>query len=409
MSKINHLSGQSKAIFFPLVIVFFEVVLYFSNDVFLPAIPQMLRDLHLTIPEAQLTVSLWFIGAAMTTLFVGMLSDHYGRRPLIVLGALLFSVASFFLMIVSNKYWFLFFRFMQGAMVSFLTVPGYAAIHESFDNKEALKMLALMSSITIIAPALGPLLGGIILHIAAWRYIFVMLFVLGLLSIVLLSFYAHETLAPEKRQTLALKSSCLSYYRLLKEPLFVLYNLLFSLLFSGFIAWITLSPLLLLQRFSFSTIQFGLVQVIIFASYIAGSKLINKLIDRYSKQDMITIALMITVSTSMLGLLLSFYQSTQILYFILSMMGYSFGAALCFPVLGRLAIEASEEPMGRRTGLQSAIMMFFASIGTTTAGWLYNGEIMGLSRFIAAIAFFTFCVHCGLLLKKRMLVSHDPA
>lgn len=377
---------------FPIAIVFFEIVLYFSNDIFLTGIPQMIRDLHLTITEAQMTVSLWFIGAATTTLFVGVLSDYLGRRRVILFGALLYTCASASLIFIDNKFFFLFFRLVQGSMVSFLTVPGYAAIHEYFDKKRAIKILALMGSVTVAAPAIGPLLGGLILQVANWRYIFVTLFILGIVSTILLFLFVFETLALEKRHPFSFGSALSSYRRLIKTVDFIFYNSMLSLIFSGFIAWVTLSPILLLERFSFSTIQFGFIQLVVFSCYIAGSRVVHYFLTDDNHHVIIRAGLTIIFLSSLVGVLTAYVYPTHFFYFLPCIMLYSFSSALCFPILGRLAVEASEEPMGRRTGLQSAMLMLFASVGTMCAGWLYNGELLGLTRYIAFVSFIAIVI-----------------
>lgn len=369
---------------FPLALVFYEVALYFSNDVFLPAIPTMMLDLSLSIKEAQLTISLWFMGAAFTTLFAGLLSDHYGRRPLILISAILYTCVSFILIFTTNKYLFLSLRFLQGSMVAFLTVPGYAAIHESFSHKEAIGILAIMSSITVTAPALGPLLGGIILQLANWQAIFAVLFILGAISIILLLLYSIESLPIDKRQPLALHTAGQSYYRLLKNRHFVLYNLVSVTLFSGFIAWVTLSPLLLITHFAFSSIQFGLIQVLVFASYIVGTKAIKYILDDHNKHTLIMSALLIITCASIIGVHIAWLYPNQFFYFLPFMMAYSFSSGLCYPILGRISIEAADEPMGRRTGLQSTLFMMFASLGTSIAGYLYDGNLLSLVSYIVA-------------------------
>src|SRR5580704_8861250 len=110
-----HKMPANNLLLFTLSIVFFELALYFSNDVFLPALPNMMRDLHLSVGEAQMTISIWFVGAAFTTLFAGIISDHFGRKPILLMSALLYTIVSFFLIFTLHKYVFLFLRFIQGA------------------------------------------------------------------------------------------------------------------------------------------------------------------------------------------------------------------------------------------------------------------------------------------------------
>ena len=72
---------KKKSIIFPILLVLYEIATYLSNDMYLPALPDMMRDLSLTTQQAQWTLTTWFIGSAFLPLVLGVVSDRYGRRP----------------------------------------------------------------------------------------------------------------------------------------------------------------------------------------------------------------------------------------------------------------------------------------------------------------------------------------
>jgi multidrug resistance protein len=103
---------------------------------------------------------------------VGPLSDRLGRRPILICGMLLFVLATLACALTTDFNLFLAGRFVQGATVCFILVAGYASIHEMYEQKEAIKIISLMNSVTVVAPALGPLIGGLIVTFATWRWTF---------------------------------------------------------------------------------------------------------------------------------------------------------------------------------------------------------------------------------------------
>ena len=158
--------------FFPLLMVCYEISAYLSNDMYLSALPQMAIDFNITQHIAQLTLTAWFLGAASMQLILGPASDQYGRRPVLLLGGLCFVIAAVVSALTTDLTTLLISRFFQGCATCSVVVAGYAAIHELYEHKEAIRVLARMSSITILAPALGPLVGGLILQTVGWRFIF---------------------------------------------------------------------------------------------------------------------------------------------------------------------------------------------------------------------------------------------
>ena len=163
----------SKDLLFPLSLALLEFGVFLSNDAYLPALPSMMSDLGLTQALSQSTLSIWFLGSASVQLFVGPLSDRFGRRPVLLLGVLAFILASVVCAIVENFQILLLARFVQGCTVCTTIVGGYASIHESFNGKRAIQIVAIMGCITILAPALGPLFGAYLVHITGhWQWIF---------------------------------------------------------------------------------------------------------------------------------------------------------------------------------------------------------------------------------------------
>ncbi|MFN7097907.1 MAG: MFS transporter, partial [Gammaproteobacteria bacterium] len=141
---------------FPILLALYEVVTYLSNDMYLPALPQLANDLHTTNALAQLSLTTWFLGAASMQLILGPISDRYGRKPVLLIGGIFFVIATLICAMTPDMTTMLIARFFQGCAVCSVTVAGYATIHELYDQKAAMKALALMGSITVLAPAFGP-------------------------------------------------------------------------------------------------------------------------------------------------------------------------------------------------------------------------------------------------------------
>ena len=207
---------------FPILLVVYEISVYLSNDMYLPALPNMMHDLQISATQAQLTITMWFIGAASTPLVMGALADHFGRRPTLLIGGIIYVFATIICALAINESTILIPRLLQGAMISSMMVSGYACIHESYEHKEAIRLLAIMGGVSVLAPALGPLLGAIVLSFASWRFIF---WIIGLLStIMLISLYYNmpETLFPERRQALNLGTIMNNYWLVITNKKFIM-------------------------------------------------------------------------------------------------------------------------------------------------------------------------------------------
>ena len=103
---------------FPILLALYEICTYLSNDAYLPALPNITRDLVTSNHLVQLTLTTWFMGSASTQLFLGPLADRVGRRPVLLSGGFIFIVATLACAIANNIYELLILRFIQGATIT---------------------------------------------------------------------------------------------------------------------------------------------------------------------------------------------------------------------------------------------------------------------------------------------------
>lgn len=370
----------TKRTLFPFLLVFFEILTYLSSDMYLPALPSVMRDLNISQHAVQLTLSMWFLGAISVQLILGPLADRYGRKAVLCFGGVLFVLSTLACALAPNLNMLLIARFIQGSGICFMAVPGYASIHEMFDQKQAIRIIAFMGSISVLAPAAGPLIGSIILEVASWRWIFGLILVASVFSVGLLMAFMPETLTDETRHPINAKKVLSVYSQILRNKRFMITGIIFGLLFCGFITWIVAGPLLVIERFEQSPMVFGWLQALIFACYIFGNYLVKQFIETKPPQLLIRIGLHICFWSTLVFTGLSLYYSADLFPIVLLYMFYSFGSGLAFAPLNRLTIESANEPMGSRMAVFSMTMSSFATIGSVAIGVVYNG-----STFFVAI------------------------
>lgn len=325
--------------------------------------PAIAHDLLLTQEQIQSTLTLWFLGASSLQVVIGPISDRIGRKIIISIGGILFIISSIVCAMTYSFFWMLLARFVQGSAICFVLVAGYAAIHEAFSTKEAIKWLALLGAITILAPAFGPLCGAVIVEFASWRYIFWVLAIMGLISFVLVSIIMPETnLNP---YPLDVKTVAKDYVRVLTNKNYMLPCLGYCFLVGIFFFWMFESPFIIIGEFKQSTMFYGLAQTFIFSLFFVGAKVTNIWLDRRPLHKLVHMSMAITLIGTIILLLTSIFWN-NIYIAIICMMVISFGSSMLFGPVNRVAIESSKEPMGRRIAVFSTLI----SLGGVISGWL---------------------------------------
>lgn len=350
------------------LVIFYEIGVFLSNDGYLAALPALARDFGVTTEYAQFTISAWFAGSSTTQLIIGPFSDKYGRKPVLMFGAILFAISSAICAITPDLNTFLVGRFLQGVCVAPIFVAGYAAVHESFSSKKAVQMLAIITSITLLAPAIGPLFGAIIVKFAHWRWILWILAIWGCISVVLCIFMKESLKKPcEMNFNQIVKS----YGRIVSNREFISYQFLFAFFLGGFFMWLTDSPLILIEKAGWGEIGFGISQLLIFSGYIMGNQWTKRSIDKMSVQSIINRGILIAgLSTLMLCV---FYMIGGGFYYkgvVISMFFLSVGAASLSAPLNRLAIDSSNEPTGKKTAIFSLGISILAMVSSFLIGMI---------------------------------------
>lgn len=377
--------------FFPLLFVLYEMASYLSNDAYLPAMPDIKQHLFTNEDSVRLSLTSWFMGGCLIQLLVGPISDYVGRRKVLLIGGIVFCISTMGCGLVTDINWLIGLRFIEGMTIATMAVTGYATIHELYDTKKAIQTIAFMNSISVLAPAFGPLFGAFILQWSDWRTIFTILAVWAMFPLLLLYWDMPET-APIKQAELKLSSSLSSYYKIITNGRFMTYMLASRMIFSAMIIWLSAGPFLLSDRFHMDDYHFGLAQVFVFGMYIVGTKLNTWLLSRYALHTLLWQGWGWALMGS-LYLMISANLRPDWFYLTLpGLMMITFGAGISLPIYSRLAIEQSSEPMGTKVAMTTFSMTLFGALATVVVNVFFNNSLPSLAITLSG------CILCGFLL-----------
>lgn len=338
MSKLNSSSRHKSYLVFAILLALYEIATYLSNDAYLPALPFIVSDLNTSNHLIQLTLTSWFLGSSSIQLFLGPLTDRIGRRPVLLVGGLIFIGSTLGCALTNDVYVLLLMRFIQGAAIASMFVPGYATIHELFEQKQAIHILAIMSSITILAPAFGPLLGAVVLYFTDWRWIFGLLALWAIIAVGGLFFKMPETRAVNPDE-INIKKIIRQYKNIVSNKSFMSLALNAQCFFASMIAWIAAGPFLLIDRFHFSTLSFGIIQGVVFTGFIIATRVVKHLMDKFDLHVIIKFGTGLAIIGAIYAVITSLIFPNILWNMVIAMMLIAGGTGLAFPILNRLSMK----------------------------------------------------------------------
>ena len=256
-------------------------------DMYLPALPELSRDLDATASTVQFTLTAFMIGLAVGQLVVGPLSDSLGRRRPLLVGLVVYVVGSLVCVVAPTAPLLIAARALQALGAAAGLVIGRATVRDLYSGTAMTKFLSLMMLINGLAPILAPVIGAQVLRLTAWRGVFVLLTCFGVLLLVTVSLVLPDTLPPERRRTARFAANLRAYGVLLRDRSFVGYALSAGLSFAAMFAYISGSTFVLQEVHGLSPQGFSVIFAVNSLGIVALGQLTGRLVDRVPERTLL--------------------------------------------------------------------------------------------------------------------------
>ena len=356
MQKVKTTTLSRATLMFPLALVLFEFSVYIGNDLVQPAMLAITKEFGVSSSWAPSSMSFYLLGGACVAWLLGPLSDRIGRKKVLLAGVLFFVVCCLLILLTQNIESFLALRFLQGIGLTVISAVGYAAIQETFEERDAIKVMALMANISLLAPLLGPVVGAALIDHVSWHWGFI-----GIAFLAFLSWFGLKAKMPESQVSIRkqpLSHILYDFKQVYKNKRFLGMTLALPMVSMPLMLWIALSPVMLVEELGFSSMQYGLAQFPVLGGLILGNIVLIKIIDKLALGQSVLIGLPIMLLGSLVLVAGVIWQDYLIWCLIAGMTLLSFGEGISFSVLYRFALMSSEVSKGTVAAAVSMLLMF---------------------------------------------------
>jgi len=358
-----------------------------SIDMYLPAFPQMARDLSVPIGIIQLSVPAYLVGSAAGQLFYGPVSDRWGRKVPLIFGLLLYILATVGCALIGSGHALLFWRILMALGGGASIVISRAIVRDFYSGSEAARMLSLLILVMGVSPILAPLVGSQFLLVTGWRGIFVFLSLFGLFALYGTLAWLPESLPAERRQARRFGEMLSIYGQLMKTRRYLCYALALGAVAGNSFAYIAGAPQFFIELHGVSPQAFGLLFGINACGLIGASQINRKLLRHYSMQRILQVAFVISSLTGVLLTLsiltgLGGYLAQAILIF-----ACFSSAGVLFPNIMALALEPYAVSAGSASALLGTVQYGLGALGGVFVGLFHDttGLPMALVMAISAV------------------------
>ncbi len=330
----------------------------FSIDTFYPSFPAISQEFSLSAWQIQQSITVYMLPFALMTLVQGPLSDALGRRPVVLVGLLIYSFASVACVFAPSFAFLLAFRAVQGMSAGVGMAVGRAIIRDLHDGPQAQKLMATISMIFSIAPAIAPVLGGWIHVWFGWRYVFGFMVVTGVSLVVLSYLLLPETHPSGRRAQLNIAALARTVGRIASNREFMLYALALGTTFSAMITFIGAAPAIVLGHWHLGETQFAYLFVPLIIGIVAGAFLSGRLAGRMTGKNQISIGYTLTLAGGALSVMLhAFVNSPPIFAQQVLITVVALGVQLMMPIFALRMLDLFPDVRGSAASVQSCVML----------------------------------------------------
>jgi DHA1 family bicyclomycin/chloramphenicol resistance-like MFS transporter len=373
----------------------------FAIDMYLPALPDIGRNLHADTGAVQMSLTVFFIALSLGQSVYGPLSDMIGRKAPLYLGLALFSISSVGCALAPSVGVLIAFRFLQGIGACAGMVIPRAIVRDLHTGVDATRLMSLLMLVFSISPILAPLTGSFVIQLGGWRAVFWTVLIAAVVGWAILGTLS-ETRPPAERSESSIRGAVAAYGLLLRDRHFLGLAFIGAFGISSFFVYLSNSPFVLIEHYHLSPRLYSVYFSANAASFFALAQLTGWLAARFGLRRLVRGAV-IVYATMMLALLAAFAAGIDSLYVLAAFLfvGYGF-LGLVIPTTAVLALEEYGEIAGTASALMGTIQFVTGAVIMLFVGSFLNGTALPMVAGIAG------CAAVALVLTQTTLRSSAP-
>jgi DHA1 family bicyclomycin/chloramphenicol resistance-like MFS transporter len=370
----------------------------FSIDTYIPAFAGIGTAIGATPVQMQQTLSAYLFGFAFMNLFHGALADSFGRRPVVLWGLAVFTLASAGCALSQTIGQLVAFRALQGLSTGAGIVVSRAVIRDMFPPAQAQKVMSQVTIYFGVAPAVAPIIGGWLFVHAGWHAIFWFLTAVGAVLFAANARLLPETLHHDHRQPFRARNLLAGYAQLGASPRFLLLALASGVPFNGMFLYVLSAPEFLGTHLQLAPTQFFWFFILSIGGIMGGAWASGRLAGRIAPKTQIRHGFVVMLAVSLLNVAANLLFAPQAWWALPPIAVFGFGWSLMVPVVTLLALDLNPQRRGLASSLQ-------AVIGSTANG-IVAGAIAPLVMHSTRLLAITSLLMMGIGLVAWIYVHH---
>jgi DHA1 family bicyclomycin/chloramphenicol resistance-like MFS transporter len=362
-------------------------------------LPELTRVFAASPDQTQGTLSAFLLGFSVGQLVCGPLADRHGRKPLLLIGLVLYSLGGIGCAVSPSLNWLFAGRFLQGVGACAGPILSRTIVRDLFDRRQGARMLSHMMVVMSAAPLLAPILGGYLLDFISWRAIFLVLATAGLALLAAVARFLGESLARPDPHALKPRRILSNYRVFLLNRSTLGFTAVSCLLLGGLFSYIAGAPFVYIEVFGVRSDAFGYFFALPAAALIGGGIANAALLRHWDGERLVQFGLVLVLAAG-LAMFASARWGAGVFGVALPITLYVFGFSLITPNALAAAMEPHRGMAGIVSSLIGCLQMAGSALAIWAAGAFYDHTPAPMATSVLALGGAAFVVY-HLLVRTR--------
>lgn len=266
-------------------VIILMTILFFvgvsATDIYVPSLPQMVKDFNTVPSNVNLTISSFSMSIAFFVLFTGEISNRFGRRRVLIAGVTIFGVAAFLMSIINNLWLMILFRSIQAIGAAVILIVPRLILKDSMNEQEQIRANGMLLTGLILSPAISPVIGAHLAEWFGWRSTFLFTALMALVIVIWAYSILPETIQEPIKKFKAPMVYIRAYGRLMTNRVFLALTLIYACGVAAYFSFIGVSSYLYINRWHVLAVNYAYIFLGLSVAYMLG----NQVMQRLNKQN----------------------------------------------------------------------------------------------------------------------------
>lgn len=371
-----------------MTVILMDLLAGMEFDLFVPSFPEVQSQFHLSSFLVESLLSVNFIGYCISLFFVGGLADHFGRKPIILLGLIVFIAGSLSCLWAPSYSFLLAGRFFQGIGIAAPAILSFLIIADSYPLKQQQFWMAMLNGVKNTAVAIAPVIGSYITLYFHWHGNFSTLLLLGILVLGMTALYIPYK-APEHKETISFKG----YIPLFQSNYLMILMINIIFMFVPYWIFVGMSPLLYMKDLHVSLTHFGYYQGILALVFAVGSVLFGLIMHAFPQEKVLRTASKIYIISLISIGFITLTNSHNPLIITIAFLPFILGQIIPSNILVPICMNFIPHSKGKISAVLQGSQLIFSAMSVSVAGYFYKGSFQNIGLIISIFIIMATLTH----------------